>query len=103
MTAAAYLMHPELFADNVKGLCVSDQDLETGYLRMEEDEMNGGWKAGIKAGMKAGMRGAMRDGTKSRTADGRCICNLPLIRDGAVFKDNIYRSWLSVTGILSDV
>ena len=48
-TAAAYLMHPELFADNVKGLCVSDQDLETGYLRMEEDEMNGGWKAGIKA------------------------------------------------------
>ena len=103
VTAAAYLMHPELFADNVKGLCVSDQDLETGYLRMEEDEMNGGWKAGIKAGMKAGMRGAMRDGTKSRTADGRCICNLPLIRDGAVFKDNIYRSWLSVTGILSDV
>ena len=103
VTAAAYLMHPELFADNVKGLCVSDQDLETGYLRMEEDGMNGGWKAGIKAGMKAGMRGAMRDGTKSRTADGRCICNLPLIRDGAVFKDNIYRSWLSVTGILSDV
>ena len=107
VTAAAYLMHPELFADNVKGLRVSDQDLETGYLRMEEDEMNGGWKAGIKAGMKAGMRGAMRgamrDGTESRTADGRCICNLPLIRDGAVFKDNIYWSWLSVTGILSDV
>ena len=69
--------------------------------------MYGGWKAGIKAGMKAGMRGAMRgamrDGTESRTAGGRCICNLPLIRDGAVFKDNIYRSWLSVTGILADV
>ena len=96
-------MHPELFADNVKCLCVSEQDLETGYLRMEEDGMNGGWKAGIKAGMKAGMRGAMRDGTESRTAGGRCICNLPLIRDGAVFKDNIYRSWLSVTGILADV
>ena len=24
-------------------------------------------------------------------------------QDGAVFKDNIYWSWLSVTGILSDV
>ena len=100
-------MHPELFADNVKCLCVSEQDLETGYLRMEEDGMNGGWKAGMKAGikngMKAGMRGAMRDGTVSRTAGGRCICNLPVIRDGAVFKDNIYRSWLSVTGILVDV
>ena len=111
VTAAAYLMHPELFADNVKCLCVSEQDLETGYLRMEEDGMNGGWKAGMKAGMKAGiktgmkagMRGAMRDGTVSRTAGGRCICNLPVIRDGAVFKDNIYRSWLSVTGILADV
>lgn len=80
-------------------LCVSEQDLETGYLRMEEDGMNGGWKAG----MKAGMRGAMRDGMVSRTAGGRCICNLPVIRDGAVFKDNIYRSWLSVTGILADV
>ena len=95
VTAAAYLMHPELFADNVKCLCVSEQDLETGYLRMEEDGMNGGWKAG--------MRGAMRDGTASRTAGGRCICNLPVIRNEAVFKDNIYRSWLSVTGILADV
>ena len=73
--------------------------------------MNGGWKAGMKAGIKTGMkagiktgmRGAMRDGTASRTAGGRCICNLPVIRNEAVFKDNIYRSWLSVTGILADV
>lgn len=96
-------MHPELFADNEKCLCVSEQDLETGYLRMEEDGMNGGWKAGMKAGIKTGMRGTMRDGTASRTAGGRCICNLPVIRNEAVFKDNIYRSWLSVTGILADV
>ncbi|MFR2692421.1 MAG: nucleoside hydrolase [Enterocloster bolteae] len=58
VTAAAYLMHPELFADNVKCLCVSEQDLETGYLRMGE-----GWD---ERGMES------RNESRNQNRDERC-------------------------------
>lgn len=87
VTAAAYLMHPELFADNMKCLRVSGQDLETGYLRMDGDG----------AADQTAIR--TENQTTAQSAGERCTCNLPVIRDGAAFKDNIYRTWLSVPGI----
>lgn len=89
VTAAVYLMHPELFADEVKYLRLSEQDLETGYLRMDTDV----------------VPNRMAEGRADRPADGtageRCTCNLPVIGDVRAFKDNIYETWLSVTGILT--
>lgn len=76
VTAAAYLMHPELFEDDVKCLRVSGQDLETGRLGVDGDGMG--------------------DGTADGRNGERCACNLPVIRDPEAFKDNIYDTWLSV-------
>ena len=83
VTAAAYLMHPELFEDDVKCLRVSEQDLETGYLGMDGD--------GMRDGAAAGKKGE------------RCTCNLPVVREPEAFKDNIYETWLSVPGIRTGV
>lgn len=87
VTAAAYLMHPELFADDVKCLRLSEQDLETGYLRMDTD---------------GGLNG-MTDRMADKTAGERCTCNLPVIGDVKAFKDNIYETWLSVPGIRAGI
>lgn len=99
VTAAAYLMHPELFADHVKCLRVSEQDLETGYLRMDEDGVRERWDVE----MKEGMGQSRKDGTEAGMEGERCTCNLPVIRDGEAFKDNIYEAWLSVPGIRAGV
>lgn len=37
VTAAVYLMHPELFTDEKKTLLVSEEDLKRGYLRMADE------------------------------------------------------------------
>lgn len=64
VTAAVYLMHPELFEDKKARYSFSKVDLKTGFLR--ED------------------------------SDGESYCNLPIIREEAPFKRNIYDTWMKV-------
>ncbi len=44
VTAAVYLMHPELFTDRPKRFAFSREDLKTGFLREAE---NGGWQCNL--------------------------------------------------------
>lgn len=73
VTAAVYLMYPELFSDDKKGFCLSEKDLKTGYLRAME-----------------------KDGSCREKSGEVSILNLPVIGDEKAFKDNIYHAWLQV-------
>lgn len=44
MTAAVYLMHPELFTDHRGRFSFSEEDLRTGYLRRAAD---GPWQCNL--------------------------------------------------------
>ncbi len=64
VTAAVYLMHPELFTDRRHVLNISEQDLETGFLRAAE-----------------------------KKEEANAICNLPEIGEEKAFKESIYNAW----------
>lgn len=73
VTAAVYLMHPELFLDHKRTFCLSEEDLKTGYLRELAKESG------------------------CREADaGASVLNLPVIGGERGFKDNIYQTWMQV-------
>lgn len=73
VTAAVYLMHPELFSDNKRMFCLSEEDLKTGYLRELTKE--------------SGCR---------ETDAAVSVLNLPVIKEGRTLKDNIYQTWMQV-------
>lgn len=81
VTAAVYLMHPEVFADDMKCLRVREKDLESGYLRAEESDLG---ELGNSQGIVGHDPGEM------------CRCNLPVIQDTEAFKNNIYATWLEL-------
>lgn len=66
VTAAVYLMHPELFADQKEECRITETDLQTGFLNRTEKGM------------------------------GNCILNLPQIREETSFKNSIYDTWMKV-------
>lgn len=68
VTSAVYLVHPELFSDHKELLLTSVEDLETGYLRRVEEQM-----------------------------ESNCICNLPEIEKEQEFRETIYNTWMEVS------
>lgn len=81
VTAAVYLMHPELFVDKVGAYSFSVEDLRTGFLRAAE--------YGETA---CNLRGDCAEGDRSSAV----ACNLPEIRDVEAFKRSIYDTWMRV-------
>lgn len=73
VTAAVYLMHPELFSNSKNSFCLSEEDLKTGYLRDEGKESSCQENRGVISSL-----------------------NLPVIGEEEAFKDNIYSAWMQV-------
>ena len=73
VTAAVYLMHPELFSDHKRTFCLSEEDLKTGYLR--------------ELAKESGCQ---------ETDAAVSVLNLPVIDGERAFKDNIYQTWMQV-------
>ena len=85
VTAAVYLMRPELFEDSRETFCLSAGDLKTGYLRregMETEENTGDCQS--------------RAEEDKRERKKKCLLNLPAIREERAFKNEIYRAWKQV-------
>ena len=87
VTAAVYLMHPELFVDKRGKYRFSEDDLRTGFLRAakkcEADN--------TQTGCDEECRTVCED-DKGKAV----LCNLPEIADVEAFKRNIYDTWMKV-------
>lgn len=85
VTAAVYLMRPELFEDSLETFCLSAGDLKTGYLRREGIETEENTRE-----CQSGTEEDQRDRKK------KCMLNLPTVREEKTFKNEIYRAWKQV-------
>lgn len=83
-TAAAYLIHPELFRDVQSAFLLSEAALCRGYL---EKEQGGEGNAVVKNSFV--QQASMEKKT-------RCMLNLPEIASPDAFKNSLYETWLGV-------
>ncbi len=70
VTAAAYLLWPELFDECLTKVWLSEEDMKTGYIRMEEPE--------------------------GESEPNEIILYLPIIKEEQEFRDRLYRTWKTV-------